>query len=169
MLSRVLDPCGTVRIMSWVSDSPLPGRLEQALEIAWPRSVGQVTRGRVEVLCVGPTDWLLIAPDPDAAPLLQMLSEAFEGSPFRATDLSAALARIRIEGVNARTLLAKGCALDLHPRVFRPGCFARTRLAGMPVIVRCTDALAFECLVTLSYGEYMLAWLTDAAAASEFP
>jgi hypothetical protein len=33
----------------------------------------------------------------------------------------------------------------------------------MPVVVRCTHPSAFECIVSLSYHEYLTAWLDDAA------
>jgi sarcosine oxidase gamma subunit len=34
----------------------------------------------------------------------------------------------------------------------------------MPVIVWCTQLSTFECFVTVSYAEYLVSWLADAAA-----
>jgi sarcosine oxidase subunit gamma len=164
MLKAFLDPCSITRVQSWDSKAPVPAQLEQTLGIAWPQETGAVTSGRVDIICTGPTDWLVIAPDPDStAELLKRLDAAFEGSAFRATSVSQALARAEIDGPDARSLLAKGCSLDLHSSRFPPGRSARTRFAGMPVIVRCTQESTFECLVTSSYRDYLLAWLTDAA------
>jgi sarcosine oxidase subunit gamma len=132
------------------------------LSIAWPRETGAVATGCADVLCIGPTDWLAIATDPDAATLLQRLDEAFEGSAFRTTNVSQALSRIEIDGAEARELLSKGCSLDLHPPRFAPGRCARTRFAGMPVIIRCTQDSTFQCIVTISYAEYLVSWLEDA-------
>jgi sarcosine oxidase subunit gamma len=109
----------------------------------------------------------MIAADPEAATLLHGLDATFEGSAFRATNVSQALARIEIDGPAARAFLNKGCALDLHPPHFPPGRSARTRFAGMPVIVRCTQPSTFECIVALSHANFLASWLADAAADSE--
>ena len=163
MLKALLDPCSIVRVQTWDSRAAAPSTVEQALRLAWPKETGACLSGRADVICTGPTDWLVIAPDPDGAELLLLLDEAFMGSPFRATNVSQALSRIEIDGPDARALLAKGCSLDLHPSRFPPGRCARTRFAGMPVIVRCIQQFAFECIVTSSYADYLRAWLTDAA------
>jgi sarcosine oxidase subunit gamma len=163
MLKRVLEPCGIIRVQSWDSAVSAPPAAEQVVGVDWPKSAGAVAYGRGDIICVGLTDWLVIAPDLDAASWLQRLDAAFDGGPFRATNVSQAFARLEIDGPEVRDLLAKGCSLDLHPSQFAPGRSARTRFAGMPVIVHCTAATLFECIVTLSYSDYLLAWLDDAA------
>lgn len=167
MVSREPDPGILIRVQSWDARERVPRQIEQALAISWPQTTGTVASGVEEIICVGPTDWLIIASGPDAVPLLRILNGSFAGSAFRATNVSSALARIQVEGPHARALLAKGCSLDLHPQVFTPGRSARTRFAGMPVVVRCTQRSTFECIVPLSYREYLTAWLADAAV--EFP
>jgi sarcosine oxidase subunit gamma len=164
MFKTLIDPCSIIRLQSWDCEIPAPSKIEQVLGSAWPNETGVAASGRVDILCVGPTDWLVIDTHPETGALLQQLAEAFEGSAFRATNVSSALARIEIEGPEARVLLSKGCALDLHPPCFPPGRCARTRLAGMPVIVRCTRASTFECIIASSYRDYLVSWLTDAAA-----
>jgi sarcosine oxidase subunit gamma len=159
----LLDPCSIIRVQTWDSQAAAPSKVEQALGIAWPQETGAVACGRADIICTGPTDWLVIAADPDAATLLQQLAEAFEGSAFRATNVSQALGRIKIDAPYARVLLTKGCALDLHAPCFPQGRSARTRFAGMPVIVRCTQTSTFECIVSMSYAEYLVSWLEDAA------
>jgi sarcosine oxidase subunit gamma len=165
MLS-ILDPCGIFRVQSWDIHEAPPSKAEEMLGLLWPKPTGTVAQGRVDVLCVGPTDWLVQVPDPNAVPVLQALGDAFAGSSYRATDVSSALARMQIEGAHARALLAKGCSLDLHPTAFPPHRLARTRFAGMPVVIRCTQPSSFDCIAPLSYRDYLISWLTD--AASEF-
>ena len=162
MLRSLLDPCSIIRVQTWDSQAVAPSKVEETLGIAWPQKTGTVARGRADILCTGPTDWLVVAADLDAGALVHRLDEAFEGSEFRATDVSQALARIEIDGPDARVLLSKGCSLDLHPSRFPPGRCARTRFAGMPVIVRCMKESTFECVVTSSYADYLRSWLTDA-------
>jgi sarcosine oxidase subunit gamma len=162
MLKFLLDPCGIIRVQTWDCEVPAPSTAEQVLGTTWPRETGSVASGRGDIACIGPTDWLVVVTDSGTSALSQQLDEALAGSAFRATNLSQALARISIEGPDARALLAKGCALDLHLPRFPPGRCARTRFAGMPVVVRCMRDSAFECIVTKSYAEYFQSWLTDA-------
>ena len=161
MLKR-LDPCGIIRVQSWDIHKAPPAKVEESLGLLWPRETGTVACGSVDILYIGPTDWLVLASEPGAMMLVQTLKDAFVGSDYRATDVSAALSRIEVKGVHARALLAKGCSLDLRPQSFALHRCARTRLAGMPVVVCCTESSTFECIVSLSYGEYLLAWLSDA-------
>ena len=169
MLSPVLQPCSIIRVQTW--DSKLTGlskpaglaNAEQALGTTWPELVGTTANGHADILCIGPTDWLVIVPDPDVTGLLHELGEAFEGSSFRATNVSHALARLAIEDPDARALLTKGTALDLDPTCFPPGRCARTRFADIPLIVRCIRMPAFELIVASSYHDYLIAWLNDAA------
>jgi heterotetrameric sarcosine oxidase gamma subunit len=113
------------------------------------------------IVCVGPTDWLLIAPDPDAAAWLQQCDAAFKASLVRAADVSQALACIEIEGPEVRDLFAKGFGIDVRPSHFAPGRSTQSRFAGMPVIVCCRGFSKFECVVTLSHADYLLSWLAD--------
>jgi sarcosine oxidase subunit gamma len=111
----------------------------------------------------------VVAADPDASSWQQRLYTASQGSSFRSTNVSQALVRIRLDRPEVRDLLAKGCALDLHPPLFPPGRSARTRFAGMPVIVRCTGTSTFDLLVSQSYADYLLSWLDDAELEFKTP
>ena len=163
MRSRALNASSIVRVQTWDPSAKAPSKVEQALGVAWPQETGAVASGWADIVCLGPTDWLVVASEPEPIALLHRLEEAFEAGAFRTTNVSHALTRIEIDGTEARTLLAKGCSLDLHPARFAPGRCARTRFAGMPVIVRCIREIAFECIVTRSYTDYLLCWLTDAS------
>jgi sarcosine oxidase, subunit gamma len=162
MRSRATGSCSIIRVQTWDSQARAPAAIEDLLGIVWPREIGAVAGGVADVICVGPTDWLVLAGDPDATAWLNRLGAAFQGSTFRATNVSQALVRIQVEALEVRDLLAKGCALDLHQPMFPPGRSARTRFAGMPVIICCTGTFRFELLVTVSYTDYLLSWLADA-------
>jgi sarcosine oxidase subunit gamma len=165
----VLGACSIIRVQSWNSEALVPPAITEVLGVAWPQKTGTVASGRAYVLCLGPTDWLVLAVDPDAILWVHRLSAAFQDSTFRVINVSDALVRIQLEGPEVRDLLAKGCSLDLHPPLFPPGRAARTRFAGMPVIVRCTDACSFELLVTQSYADFLLSWLADAELEFKIP
>ena len=163
MRSHLLDPCTFIRVQTWNSYATPNQEVEIALGTSWPRETGRIAIGRAHVLCIGPTEWLVTATDIDAKALHQQLENAFEGSTFRATNVSQALTRIEVQGTEARALLLKGCALDLHPSRFPPGRCARTRFAALPTVLRCTGPTNFECVVASSYRDYLLSWLADAA------
>jgi sarcosine oxidase, subunit gamma len=163
MLKGVLGPCSIIRVQTWDSEALAPSSVTEVLGGAWPQKTGTVASGGVDTICVGPTDWLVLAADLDPIPLLRWLDALFQGRNFRTTNVSQALIRVQVEGPEVRDLLAKGCALDLYPQRFPPGCSSRTRFADMSVIVRCMRQSAFECIVALSHADYFLSWLGDAA------
>ena len=163
MRSHLLDPCGFIRVQAWSSESFETQEVESVLETPWPKVNGTIASGKADVLCVGPTDWLVVSDGPNVEVLHQQLEETFAGSTLRATNVSQALARIELEGPDVRALLLKGCSLDLSPSRFPPGRCARTRFASLPVVLRCTALTNFECIVASSYCDYLLSWLADAA------
>jgi heterotetrameric sarcosine oxidase gamma subunit len=169
MHKGVLGPCSIIRIQTWDGEALVTPAVEDILGVAWPEKTGLVARGRADVICLGPTDWLVVAADPDASVWLPRFETVFEGSTFRATNMSQALVRIQVQGPEVCDLLAKGCAIDLYPPLFPPGRAVRTRLAGMPVIVSCTGTSSFELIVTQSYADYLLAWLADGELEFETP
>jgi sarcosine oxidase, subunit gamma len=164
MLEELNNLPTVIRVQSWELGAPVSRDLEDFLAVEWPTTVGVVATDRIgSIACLSPTEWLVIGTDLDAVPLLQFLQTSLAGTAFRATVITQALARIEIKGEEARLLLAKGCSLDLHPSRFSAGRCARTRLAGMTVILWCTRECTFQCIVASSYREYLIAWLADAA------
>jgi sarcosine oxidase subunit gamma len=169
MRNTVLDACGIIRVQSWNVETVAPPMLESMLAVSLPRATGTIARGRADILCIGPGDWLVIALDSEFAGFQESLGKALQGTAFNATDVSQALSRIEVEGPEIRDLLAKGCSLDFHPPLFPPGRALRTRFAGIPVIVRCTGTATFELIVTRSFLDYLIAWLADAELEFETP
>ena len=92
---------------------------------------------RVESLWLGPDEWWVLGADP--AKLAAKLAKALDGQPAAVTDVSESRTRIRVAGPRARDLLAKGCPLDLHPRVFAAGACAQGQLAKAPMLIHQVD------------------------------
>jgi sarcosine oxidase, subunit gamma len=127
--------------------------------------------GAVRMLWLGPDEWLVTA-EGDAPDLLPRLERAVARRRAAVTDLSASRAILEIAGSGARTLLAAGCGLDLHPRAFGPGHCAQTLLARVPVILDQLgpgdhDAPHYRVLVRRSYARWLVDWLIDAADGLE--
>jgi sarcosine oxidase subunit gamma len=166
MLSRLPSSAAMLRVQSWSRGAQPPEAMGRLLKLDWPVHIGQVAQsGALDVVCIGPTDWLLVSQaGGDLGWLFEAIEESLQGSSFRATDLSCAWVRILINGAAAPALLAKACALDVGSPNLAPGGAVRTLVAGVAVVLRCLEPTAFECIAPSSYADYLLSWLTDASA-----
>ncbi len=85
-------------------------------------------------------------------------------------DLSANRTTLELSGPGARTVLEKGCALDLHPRAFAPGRCAQTLLSKVAVVLDQLDAQpCYRLLVRGSFAQYLADWLLDAMPSPNPP
>ena len=114
---------------------------------------------------LGPDEWLLVDEARDGAVLAERLQAGLQGIDGSIVDVSAARALIEIGGAHARTVLAKGCSLDLNARAFHAPRSAQTLLAKARVLLQCLEAPAtFRLFVASSFADYLARWLLDAAA-----
>lgn len=114
-------------------------------------------------LWLGPDEWWVVTPG-DGAAMAETLQVGLGDAFCAVTDLSESRTCIRVMGPAARDLLAKGCPLDLHPRVFAPGQCTRTVLAKAAVCIhQVSDAPGYEVYVLRSFADYLWRWLEDAA------
>ena len=111
-----------------------------------------------EVLWLGPDEWLLVGAAPTPIDERLPIEHGF------LTDVSHGRAGWRISGPRALDLLAKGCSLDLHPRIFPVGSCAQTALAHVAVLLHRRDIATFELYCARSYAQHLWHWLTEAAA-----
>ena len=59
----------------------------------------------------------------------------------------------------------KGCAVDIHPRVFNPGDAFQSNLAAASVIMWQLDLVpTYNIMVRASFASYLWKWLLDAGA-----
>jgi sarcosine oxidase, subunit gamma len=163
MPSQPLDSGAIVRVQTWDLGEPPPERTSELVGVSWPRTTGETAEGTVAILCVGPAEWFVLAPSMKATEL-RAFREAFGGTSFRATDVSCAFSHMQLEGKQCLALLSEGCSLDLRLDSFPVARCARTRFAGLPLLISRRAPESFQCLVARSYQEYLLAWLADAAA-----
>ena len=123
----------------------------------------------VRTLWLGPDQWLITAPDGAAPDLLSWIRRAAADRRGEVTDLSASRIVIEIAGREARTLLEKGCGLDLHPRAFSAGSCAQTLFAKLPVIIDQTNAAPnYRLFVRRSAARWLADWRIDAAEEFRF-
>jgi sarcosine oxidase subunit gamma len=116
------------------------------------------------ILWLGPDEWLIAVPPGDETALMARLEDALAGRHASITDVTDSRTVITLAGARARDVLAKGCGLDLHPRVFRAGQCAQTTLARASVLLhQTTDEPAYDITVDRSFARYLWSWLEDAS------
>lgn len=115
---------------------------------------------------LGPDEWLVMAAMGTEAALEAALRAARPEDPWLAVvDVSHNFTGLRLGGTSARDVLATGCPLDLHPRVFDVDHCAQTMLAKSRILLRQVSVEpAFEIWVRNSFARYLADWILDAMA-----
>ncbi|HEV3097650.1 MAG TPA: sarcosine oxidase subunit gamma family protein [Candidatus Dormibacteraeota bacterium] len=140
-------------------------RLGSLLGFAMPLTPNTVaSAGDRRALWLGPDEWLVVGDQDQGKAIEQSVRELLAGAAASIADVSAGRTAVLIGGEQAQGLLARGIAIDLHPRVFVPGRCAQTLLARAQVIIERSDDDAFHLYVRSSYARYFADWLLDAAA-----
>lgn len=166
-LSRIA-PRQLLRLKSWLPRnvaSPAP-----AIDaLALPMRVGEIVGTRMRVLCLGPGEWLAIAPAGSiGAAQLRDRDAQMASQGIALVDASHALEGWLLQGAAAREVLAVSCGVDVHPARFPPGRCVRTRFTQIAaVIVHRDDGDGYELLVARSHADYLHDWLEDALSLTD--
>jgi len=120
------------------------------------------TKGARSALWLGPDEWLLLAPDGEAATLARMLTEALRDEPASIVDVSDRQVAIGVSGVKAAEALNAFNALDLHLDAFPVGMCTRTLFVKAEIVLWRTGADAFHIEVWRSFAPYVLDCLAEA-------
>ena len=152
------------------ADPRFAAGLREALGVALPVVANTVVEGQGNVVYwLGPDEWMVVTPGDLTASLGAALGTALSGVPSAVTEVNGGQTVVVLRGASVRDVLAKGCPLDLDPRVFRSGACAQSHLAKAPILIRTlADGAAFEIVVRRSFADYFWMWLEDAAAEYGF-
>jgi sarcosine oxidase, subunit gamma len=114
---------------------------------------------------LGPDEWLLSSTTETPEEFEARVRAAVLPLGGSATDVSAQRIGLRLMGARVRDVLAKGCSIDLHPRVFGRGSTAQTTLgqAGVVLMALSDAGDDYVVLVRSSFAGYLADWLLDAA------
>jgi sarcosine oxidase subunit gamma len=120
--------------------------------------------GEFELLWLGPDEWLVLAPPGREPALAARLGEAIGACDGAVTDVSAERAALELTGTHVREVLARGCSIDLHPKITPIGSCVQSLLARTGVVIAVHDDSAsnFLVLVRASFADYLASWLIDA-------
>jgi sarcosine oxidase subunit gamma len=128
-----------------------------------PNTWGPAGSGRA--VWLGPGEWLLTSTTEAPAELEARVRAVVLPLGGAAADVSAQRIGLRLTGPRARDVLAKGCSIDLHPRVLRGGSSVQTTLgqAGVVLLALSDAGDDYLVLVRSSFAGYLADWLLDAA------
>ena len=148
-------------------DDAALGAVESVLSVPLPMVPNTVSSGRnATCLWLGPDEWLVICERIQAPVLGADLQAALDPMLSSVNDLSGGQTIISLSGNRALDTMAKGCSLDLHPRVFSPGLCAQTQIAKTAALIRPlpSNVPRYDIIVRRSLADYLWRWLRNAAA-----
>jgi len=117
------------------------------------------------VIWFGPDEWLVTSTAQAPEELESRLRDAVVEHGGAAVDVSAQRTTVRMRGAHARDVIAKGCSVDLHPRVFTSGTAVQTMLGQAAVVLMPLgdNGSDYRILVRSSFARYLAEWLIDGA------
>lgn len=115
-------------------------------------------------LWLGPTEQLIVSSSMSSRTLLQKIRPGTHPGVEFLTDVSSALAVLRIRGPGASALLATDCTLDLESPDFAASRCAQTMFAQAPVLLhRLADAEGWDMYVERPALSFVHEWLRRGA------
>lgn len=152
-----------------VSDPGAVAAMGSALGVVFPSvpctfTAGEGEFGAVEVLWLGPDEFLVVAAPGLQVPIEEVLRGALGDFRGSVVDTSAQRTTLALEGPHVRDVLAHGCSVDLHPAAAPVGVCVQTLLARTGIVLLVTGEDRVTLLVRSSFAEYLAAWLSDACA-----
>jgi sarcosine oxidase subunit gamma len=150
-------------------DSAAAQRIGAALGAALPARCGETREAGPHVtVWLGPDEWLVVS-QAQPAELVDALVAALDGDPGSVVDVSANRTTLELSGACARSVLEKGCPVDLHPRAFGPGRAVSTTVGPVPVVLWQVDCASYRLLPRSSFADYLARWLLDAMREYDAP
>jgi len=126
-----------------------------------------VENQNLRILWIGPDEWQILSTQHEASTLETTLRNALAGQHFAVTDVSSNYQIMQLSGEAAREVLAQGCPLDLHPRVFKPGqCMGSHYFKAAIWLWQTSDQSSYELLIRRSFAGYV--WLMLERASAEY-
>lgn len=162
---RLREGLGVASLIANREQQPALGRaIESRLGLSLPTRPVAVSSASHRLVWAGPGQWLLVATShngfaEDCAALTAHAAVA---------DQSDSRAVLSLSGAMARKVLAKGCMVDLHPRVFPVGATALSSIASIGVHLWRSqdgpDGAVYEIMVPRSMAGSFWSWLSASAA-----
>jgi len=139
-------------------------RVKAAFGIDLPFGPRRLAAERVAFVGIGPGQWLAVEEGGDEATFGSRLGSAL-GDAASISEQSDSRAVLRLAGPRARDVLAKGLAIDLHPRAFGPGDAAASAIGLIGAqLWQLDDKPTYEILAPRSLAESFADFIWASAA-----
>jgi sarcosine oxidase subunit gamma len=151
-------------------DARFADAIKQVTGLALPVAANTASLGGGrQLVWLGPDEWILKAPlnvqNPNDDALESALRLALDGLHCSVVQVGSGYTTLTVQGEGAADLLARGCPLDFHPRVFAVGAVAQSHVAKAGATILCLEAgTRFELTVRRSFADYLFRWLCEAGA-----
>lgn len=144
-------------------DAALRSAVAGALGLDLPPSGSSASNGSATAIWIAPETWLILRHGtPDDGLARELIAPCAAAS---ISDQTWGKSIVRVSGARARDVLAKGCRVDLHPRVFAPGKSAVTPIAHIhAVLVQIDTKPTFDLIVPSTLARDFVEWLRLSAA-----
>ncbi|MGF6414515.1 sarcosine oxidase subunit gamma [Paraburkholderia sp. MM5482-R1] len=157
-----------VNVRGDTRDAAFIRAVEQVIGCKPPEKPNTVARGNgYDMVWLGPDEWLVrseAAHDATrTAPLQAKLGAAFAGVFASAVDVGSGYTVLEITGTRTRDVLARGCPLDLHPKLFGLGQCAQSHYFKASITLLPTGTDSFDIVVRRSFADYFVRIMLDAA------
>lgn len=111
---------------------------------------------------LGPDQWLIASDTKVAEEIVSHINQELSGQLYAATDMSSSYVCFALSGPAARTILAMGCGIDMHPSAFEAGQCVRTHFANVLLLIVAVENNRFDLFVDRSQARYLSDWLANA-------
>lgn len=116
----------------------------------------------VRAMWLGPDEWMLVSHPQSALDVETRLRTVLQGRSFSVVDVSGGYTTLQVGGRHARTVLSRGCPLDLAPEAFRPGACAQSVFFKAPLTIAAQEGGDFMLTLRRSFAEYSVLMMLDA-------
>ena len=153
---ETLPPASRVSLRAGADGASALGK---SLGFTLPDRVGtsRTARGRT-ALMLGPDEWLVMDPKPDAS-----LAPKLPNPAFSTVDVSHRNVAFAVTGPGAADALNAGCPRDLRDRAFPVGACARTVLGKAEIVLHRVDEQEYRVECWRSFAPYVFGMLREGA------
>ena len=163
---RIRHDLGHINLRGNTGDDGFMAGAAAVLGQSLPTEPNTFAADEQRIYWLGPDEWLVLAPTAETDPLCAELEASLADVHAAVNNQSGGQIALELTGNDVRSVFARGCTLDFHPKVFGVGKCAQSGLAKANVIIGCLDEDRFEVVVRRSFADYLLRWLLH--AGSEF-
>lgn len=156
---------GKITLRGNAEDSAFLAATQSVLGVALPTE--PMTRATsaegVQIFWKAFDEWLIWTPEGGEDTLVSALRDGLKSMAHAVVDVSDYYTVIRVSGPLSRELLAKGCALDLHPGNFAEGQATGTGFHHATIFITRVEGDVFDVMIRWSYADYLFTYFEDGA------